>query len=373
MSSTAVGLAVASGVLIAAANGANDVSKGVATLVGTGLASARSAIAWGAFWIAVGGALGATFSSALVTVFSNGFLAGGVHASMTVTLAAILGAASWVLLATRASVPVSTTHALVGSLVGIALVAYGPRGVQWTALSTKVLVPLLVSPGLAFLMAAAILRSLRSSKAAGVDCVCIEANALTLSGVDAGAPPIAAGVRLTTGEGAACARNAPGAVRLTMGGAHWMTSAGISVARAMNDVPKIVALVLAAATFASPHSLSSPQAFALVTGAMVVGSVVAGRRVTNLLAHELTRMEGAEGFAANAVTATLVAVGATLGLPMSTTHLSAGGILGGAAARRSSGVRRGPLRDMMLAWVVTLPGAALLGAIGYGILGQGLR
>lgn len=363
----ALAITLATGALIAGVNGANDVSKGIATLVGAGLATERRAIAWGAAWTAVGGALGAVFSSALVTVFGRGLLAADVHATFAAALAAIVGAAAWVLIATRASLPVSTTHAIVGSLVGVAVFAYGPDGVQWNALGTKILVPLVASPVAAFLATAVALRLFAKRRAARVDCLCVEVTP-TVSIHPAGTAALSLpAVRVTTGEQAACANQNAGALRVTVDCAHWATSAGISLARAMNDTPKIVALVLAAAAMISPTALSPSSAFVVVTAAMVVGSVAGGRRVTRLLARKLTVMDHSEGFSANAVSAVLVAAGATLGLPMSTTHVSAGGILGSTAGKENA-VQRRTLRDVLLAWVVTAPGAAILGAATYGIL-----
>jgi PiT family inorganic phosphate transporter len=98
---------------------------------------------------------------------------------------------------------------------------------------------------------------------------------------------------------------------------------------------------------------------------MVAGSIVGGRQVTRVLAEKVTPMDHREGVIANLVTAVLVTTGATLGLPMSTTHVSSGGIVG-AGLQRSS-LNKKTLRDIALAWVVTLPGAAFLGITAYAI------
>jgi PiT family inorganic phosphate transporter len=114
----------------------------------------------------------------------------------------------------------------------------------------------------------------------------------------------------------------------------------------------------------SPWSL-----FALVTAGMVVGSIAGGRRVTHVLAERVTRLDHQGGFLANLVTAVLVGAGAVGGLPMSTTHVSSGAIIAAGADRGS--VNWGTVREMLLAWVVTLPGAAILGMIAFAVLRVG--
>ncbi len=133
----------------------------------------------------------------------------------------------------------------------------------------------------------------------------------------------------------------------------------------MNDAPKIVALSMAATALGASASVPASILYALVTIAMVAGSLAAGLRVTRVLAEEVTPVNDWEGFAANFVTAALVTTGAVLGLPMSTTHVASGGSFG-AGARRGTLDRRS-LRNILLAWIVTLPAAALSGACCYGL------
>src|SRR5574341_2106293 len=137
-----VGLAA----LLAYANGTNDVSKGIATLVGSGTTDIRRALAWGTLWTAVGGLCGAVFAGAMLATFGNGLVTPGTPPTFAAALAVLVGAGGWVLLATRTGLPVSTTHALLGSLVGVLLLSHGPDGVRWSALGSKIFLPLLLSP-----------------------------------------------------------------------------------------------------------------------------------------------------------------------------------------------------------------------------------
>jgi PiT family inorganic phosphate transporter len=136
----------------------------------------------------------------------------------------------------------------------------------------------------------------------------------------------------------------------------------------MNDAPKMVAIVLATTT-ALPTSNAGFRtvAFLAVTLGMIAGSWIAGKRVTTVLAEEVTPMDHRGGFVANLVTAALVGPGAALGLPMSTTHVSSGAIIA-VGSQNAAELKWKTVREMLLAWVVTLPAAALLGILFYALL-----
>lgn len=358
---------------LAYVNGANDVSKGIATLVGSGVANYRRAILWGALWTAVGGLLGAVFAKAMVATFGSDLLASSTTPTVDAALATLFGATAWVFIATRSGLPVSTTHAIVGSIMGVGAAAYGLEGIRWEILGGKIFLPLLLTPLVSLLAVSVLLRLTRPRSHTGesdADCLCAEIEPVIMvraAGVNAASAltSSAGELRFSTGKSETCAADHPRALRLSLDHLHWLTSGAASFARGMNDGPKIVALVVAAATLQGSATFASPMLFVLVTCGMALGSVVAGRRVTHVLAEKVTPMDHREGFIANLVTAGLVTTGATLGLPMSTTHVSSGGIVGAGAARRS--LNRRTLRDIALAWVITLPGAALLGVAAYAL------
>ncbi len=354
---------------LAFVNGANDVSKGVATLVGSGVTDYRKAIAWGTVFTAAGGLLAVFFAGAMLSTFGNGFFAAGVKPTFAAALATLAGATAWVAIATRTGLPVSTTHALVGALTGVASVAYGLAAVRWSTLGGKVFLPLLASPLASFFLTWVTLwfTSSRSAATGSVtDCACAELEPAVVTQGPSRAPVAAlvsgASLRVYTGNAAECAVAKP-AVRVTLDHLHWLSSGATSLARGMNDAPKIVALAAAAAALAPSAGVSAPTLYASVVAGMVLGSIAAGRRVTHVLAEKVTTMDQREGFAANLASAALVTLGAVQGLPMSTTHVSSGGIVGAGAQRRS--LQHRTLRDIALAWMVTLPGAALLGTVAY--------
>ena len=130
-------LLLALGIFIAYVNGANDVSKGIATLVGSGLASFKRAILWGTVWTGIGAVAGALLSGAMINTFGKALLTDGTVPTLPAAVATIIGAATWVAIATRTGLPVSTTHAIVGSIAGVATIAYGFDGFNWYVLGDR--------------------------------------------------------------------------------------------------------------------------------------------------------------------------------------------------------------------------------------------
>ncbi len=370
MSIELVAVALA-GSLVAYFNGANDVSKGIATLVGSGLTNYRRAILWGTVCTGLGGMSGALLASAMVKTFGNGLLTNGTVPTFIAALATILGASAWVAVATRTGLPVSTTHAIVGSIAGVATIAYGLHGIKWSSLLGKIALPLLLSPVLALaltLIAIRAIRFLQRRFSTEADCACATlelhpaAAAIAMDGsASAGLSLPALGIKVAKAE--ECASDRATFLGVSVHHLHWFTSGATSFARGMNDAPKMVAIVLAAAMLHGKLQIR-PGAFLLVTLGMVAGSWLAGRRVTKVLAEKITPMDHWEGFLANAVTAALVMPGAALGLPMSTTHVSSGSIIG-IGLQNKTAIHWKTVRDMLLAWVITLPVAGALGVLIY--------
>jgi inorganic phosphate transporter, PiT family len=366
---------IALGVFVAFANGSNDVSKGIATLAGSGVTNYRRAILWGTAWTGLGGFAGALLAGAMVDTFGKGLLASGIVPTFAAAIATILGAATWVAFATRTGLPVSTTHAIVGSIVGVGTIAYGFSGVNWTVVGGKIALPLLLSPIVALSLTTVVLRAWKyfatpSSNIAECLCAEVEASQFSMATAPDGIVPSfltnAPSLRLTVDSQTACARERPAAFRITVNDLHWLTSGTTLFARGMNDAPKMVAIVLATTAFPASNLGFRTVAFWVVTLGMVAGSWIAGKRVTTVLAEEVTPMDHRGGFVANLVTAALVGPGAALGLPMSTTHVSAGAIIA-VGSQNAAGLKWKTVREIILAWVVTLPAAALLGILFYAL------
>jgi inorganic phosphate transporter, PiT family len=336
--------------ILAWANGANDVSKGVAALLGSGLSHAKKAILWGTGWTVLGGLAAVAWGAALVQTFGNGFLAPGFPLTLSFVTSALTGAFGWVLLSTRLGWPVSTTHALLGGIVGAALTMAGPAGLELNAVTRKALLLLLVSPLIAILLCGGVLAVSR-------------AVVWRIPPWRPGCCPREAWHR----DPFVCATGPvpPHPVRRLWVMLHWLSGGATSFARGLNDVPKIAAfLVLAMAPGASPEL--APQAalgaIALVTLVMGLGSLWGGFRVLHVLANRVTAMDPAQGLVANAGTSLLVLAASPLGLPVSTTHVSTGALMGIRFVEKRLPRQADALRAILFAWVVTLPVAAMLAA-----------
>jgi PiT family inorganic phosphate transporter len=146
---------------------------------------------------------------------------------------------------------------------------------------------------------------------------------------------------------------------------HWISSGATSFFRGLNDAPKVLALGIGAA---ATIGVSAAPAYFLVAVAIGAGSLIAGFRVTRTLAEKITPITPSDGFAANLVTSLLVGMASKFALPVSTTHVSSGAIIGVGISHGGRDVRWRTVGEMLLAWVVTLPVSALIAAAAFAIV-----
>jgi len=344
---------------LAWANGSNDVSKGIATLVGSGVSDLRTAVAWGTLWTVAGGVAAAWAAQGLVAVFSGSGFLGRPESGGAFLASVAAGAIVWVFLASRTGLPVSTTHALAGALAGAGIVAQGASALHWGFLGRRVALPLAASPILAVLLLSLVFPLLeRFVDRAGAYCVCVERRVAILPDGAAGFLPVAE--KTIVDEGAACDVSPAIARRINAVDAmHWTSSAMTSFARGLNDTPKILAIAIGASAFLG---IAGRGFYLLVAIAMGAGSLAGGVRVTDTLARRVTRMSPGEGFSANVVTTILVVSASLAALPVSTTHVSSGAIVGIGLRGGAKTVRWSTVGSMALAWLVTLPVSALAAA-----------
>jgi len=303
---------------VAFTNGANANFKGVASIYGSGTASLRTTIWWGTA-TTFAGAITALFAArGLLGAFSGkGLVPDALTQSPDFLLAVAFGAALTSFLATRFSFPVSTTHALIGALIGAGL-ASGDHTVHLAPLVKTFVQPLLLSPVLAIATGALVFFILKA-------------------------------VRLL-----------PDHRTRTLDTLHFLSGGAASFARGLNDTPKMAALLMVA------HALDIRWGFLAVAVAMAVGGLLDARNVAETLGNKITGMNPGEGFAANVATALLVNTASFHSLPVSTTHVSVGSLVGigittGKAHWKAVG-------GIVLSWIVTLPCAALLAALAAKIL-----
>jgi PiT family inorganic phosphate transporter len=348
--------------LLAFANGSNDNGKGVASMVGFGVARPAHAMAWATFTTLLGAAFSFWAARGLLKGFSTDLFTKGTPLSPSLYISILIGACAWVLFATRTGLPVSTTHAIIGALTGAGLVAYGSTKMEWAFLRHKFAIPLAVSPVLSlaivYILAWPVVWIV--GKVAG-KCVCIVEEALA----PAAAAPAVAMQQTTTSHIVVeneidCAPSETVATTTaTVTAIHWISSGLISFVRGWNDTPKIAALSVIG--FAKlPHGIAI--GFATTAIAMAIGGLVAGRRVLETLSKKVTPLPMAESLTASIVTAVLVGTASWSALPVSTTHVATGAIIGAGLKNNPQSVKWGKVGEILLSWCITLPVAALIAA-----------
>lgn len=351
---------------LALANGANDNFKGVASLYGGGTCGYRKSLAWATGTTLAGSVTALFLAQALLAKFSGrGLVPDALVASPHFVLAVALGAGGTVVLAAWFGFPISTTHGLIGALVGAGLTA--GSGVNFGKLGSTFVLPLLLSPLLAVCVGAVLYLILRFVRLRiGVTkemCVCagVEERVIALpqpGGVFA--VQMLPALSIAVDDPAVCSQRYAGRVlginaRTLLDGLHFLSAGAVSFARGLNDTPKIAALLLTAA------ALDVHWGLLAVAAAMALGGVFGARRVAETMSHKLTSMNPGQGFAANLSTALLVTTASLHGLPVSTTHVSVGSLLGMGAVTRQARLR--PVLGVLASWVVTFPCAALLAAL----------
>jgi len=355
-----------SALALAFANGANDNFKGVATLLGSRRLSYRRALALATVSTAAGSAAAMVLATGLARRFSGrGLVPDAVALEPAFLLAVALGAGGTVLLATRLGFPISTTHALTGALLGVGLVMAGPARISFGVLGASFLAPLVASPFVALVLAASLRAPLlRVASRRGwtePSCLCAAPEPAPLAGVPRGAFAGRVGPRrLELGSLESCAQHgatplltvAPRGVADSL---HVLSAGAVGFARGLNDTPKMAGLLLG--TQVISDGLGTPA----VAAAIAIGGLLAARRVARTLSFGITAMDGTEGLGANIVTAALVVLASPLGLPVSTTHVSCGALFGIGAANGRGRWRM--IGAVVAAWVITLPVAAVLGAL----------
>lgn len=335
-------------------NGANDNFKGFATAWGSETLSYRSALLLATVATVAGSLMSMVLAPELAQQFSGkGLLPDAVVGQPLFLVSVGIGAALTVVIATRAGLPVSTTHALIGGLVGAGLAA-SPEQVQYTKLWNTFLLPLLFSPIVAALLGLFVYRLLRY-RPVKQECLCLSAGvpqpelSPATAATFSAAPP-----RLIADANAACdtlpAPVARWSISFLLDRLHAMSAALICFARGVNDTPKLAALLIAAQLSGTHFSVAA------IAFVMAAGGLLFARRVAETMSRRVTRMNHTQGVSANLITAALVLGASQLGWPVSTTHVSVGSIAGVGVGAKS--LNWETLRNILLSWIATLPLAA---------------
>ena len=364
---------------LAYSNGANDNFKGVATLYGSGTLRFRSAMTWATAATLAGSVLSIALAGSLAKSFSGkGLVPPELLNSSSLLIAVAAAGAVTILLATVLGMPTSTTHALTGALAGVAVVGTADRS-GFGKLVSDFFVPLLVSPILA-IMGASVLYLLfhRTRVAYGITretCVCAGQCApvpvqLSMDGSAIMAAPLGGGPSFMIGSRQDCVERYDGRVvglgaQALVDGVHTLSGLAVCFARAVNDTPKIAALLIAAG---SAGAIGVNWKLGLVTAAMALGGILSARRVAETMSKRITDLNPGQGLTGSLVTAFLVLLASRLGVPVSTTHVSCGSIFG--IGMVSGTARWRTIGQILLTWVTTLPMGAVLGAGIYWVLSR---
>lgn len=383
---------------LAYGNGANDNFKGVATLYGSDTTTFNGALWWATVTTLAGSLVSVAIAQKLVVTFSGkGLVPDAIAGSPTFTVAVGLGAAMTIFVATYMGMPTSTTHALIGGLLGTGLAAKAEIGTQ--TLLTSFALPMLMSPILAIAIAAILylgFRSLRSRLGITKQtCLCvangsrqpipvsIPANmnasmaepskraSLMDSGLwmdDASRMfPAQSGIvpEIVIDESSQCVERYQGKVigieaQTTLNAVHYLSAGAVCFSRAVNDTPKIAALLLTTAVLPASIGIGA------VGVAIALGGLIQSRQVAETMSKRITELNPGQGFTANLTTAALVLFASNLGVPVSTTHVSCGAIFGIGAVNRSSQWQT--ISKILLTWITTLPVAAVISGIVYGLI-----
>lgn len=357
------------------ANGANDNFKGVATLFGSRTTPYQGALAWATVTTLAGSGASIFLADALVQRFSGRrWVPSDLAGSPDFLLAVALGAGLTVMVATGTGFPISTTHSLTGALVGSGLVAAGSH-VNLATLGQSFLLPLLLSPLLATLLGAGVYTLFRRLRARlGLTrawCLCLGEPERVILALQPASPALLQGetgpeVILSSEE--ICAQRDQGRVlkinlQEALDVSHYLSAGVVSFARGLNDTPKIAAMLV------SMEALGTQWSLLTVALGMALGGLLSARKVAETMSQKITPLSHAQGFTANLVTGVLVVLASRLGLPVSTTHVAVGSLFGLGLSTRQANVRM--ISEILLAWVLTLPLAALLSGLVYGLLTPG--
>ena len=315
---------------LAYSNGANDNFKGVATLFGSGITSYKKAINWATITTFSGAVAAIFLADELVKNFSGkGLVPNDLIQTPNFAIAIALGAAITVFTATKIGMPISTTHSLVGGLLGAGIMAVGTE-FNFTKLSNTFLIPLIVSPLMAAFLSLTVYLFFKFLRK---QIPTLNKEHSTLLNIDS---------------------------HKILDSLHYISSGIVSFARGLNDTPKIVGLLIIINTINIKWSMIS------VAIIMALGGLINAKKVGETMSNKITKMNSGQGFTANIITGLLVTTASVHGLPVSTTHVSVGSLFGIGTVTKKANYK--VIGKIILSWILTLPIAAIMSALIFKLL-----
>jgi inorganic phosphate transporter, PiT family len=313
-------------------NGFHDTANVVATSISTGAARPQVAIGMAALLNFVGAFISISVAATVAKDVVNADVI-----TTTVIFAGLIGAIAWNLITWWFGLPSSSSHALIGGVVGSAVAAVGFDAVLADGLVGKVLIPAIVAPILAF----------------------------TVAGISIGLIYRVVG------------RQRPGTVTRGFRYGQIVSGGLLALAHGTNDAQKTMGVITLALIANGTLGADADPPFWVIAGsaaAIALGTYSGGWRIIRTTGTRIIKMDAAQGFSAQGAGAAVILASTHFGFPLSTTHVINGGVMGAGAAKRLSAVRWGVAGNIIVAWLLTLPAAAAIGAAVYGfsaIFGSG--
>lgn len=308
-------------------NGFHDTGNAMATSIASGALAPRVAVALSA----VLNLIGAFLSTAVAATIAKGLIDANL-VTLELVFAGLVGGIVWNLLTWLLGIPSSSSHALIGGIVGAAIAAVGLRGVIWSGVVSKVIVPAVVAALLATLVGA-----------------------------------VGTWLVYRTTRGVAEKRTERGFRRGQIGSASL-----VSLAHGTNDAQKTMGVIfLALMSYGAVSTTASvPPLWVIVSCAvaMAAGTYLGGWRIIRTLGKGLVEIKPPQGMAAESSSAAVILLSAHFGYALSTTQVATGSVLGSGVGKPGAEVRWGVAGRMVVAWLVTLPLAGLVGAFTYGLV-----
>jgi inorganic phosphate transporter, PiT family len=311
-------------------NGFHDTANAVATTISTRALGAKLAIGLSAALNLAGAIVAIEVLHTKVANTIGGLVAPAGGVSLAMIVAALAAAITWNLVTWRAGLPSSSSHALIGALIGMGIAGYGVDALKWGTV-VPVVIGLVTSPIagliLGYLFLLAVLHVFRNIHPARGN----------------------SGFRT----------------------AQVFSGGFVSFSHGANDAQKTMAIITLA-LLATGHiaaqrgSFPSPPLWVVVVAATAIGlgTYAGGWRIIRTMGSRITRLEPVDGFAAQTMAAAVIQTATQLAIPVSTTHVVSGSVMGAGATRRLAAVRWGTARTIVVAWVLTIPATALLAAAG---------
>ncbi|GDX82620.1 inorganic phosphate transporter [Deltaproteobacteria bacterium] len=319
VTTTLIVLVVIAALVFTFTNGFHDTANAIATVVSTGVLRPRTAV----MMAAVLNLVGAFMGTAVAKTISKDLIDPEV-ATQLVVLAALVGAIAWNLFTWYFGIPSSSSHALVGGLVGAAWASGGPQSILWAGVNKKVVVPLVVSPFLGFFASFVVMVAVTWM------------------------------VR----------RARPSLINSVFRKLQLLSSAFMAWSHGTNDAQKSVGVVTLALLAGQPSSDAHAPTWVIVACALAMGggTAMGGWGIIKTMGSKIFKLRPIHGFVAETTAATVIELCTIFGLPTSTTHCITSAIMGAGATTRLSAVSWGVTRRILVAWVLTIPASAAMSA-----------